>query len=168
MAESVVLIMASYWARSTLHWYPDRGWILEDDRPHEIRDDGVLAWFGDEGFRRRDALQASGQWRYEPLSAPLIGRRISEQIAEAGWMVRVDTRAEFCVERGGCVLAVDGTRPGLLRLDDGAAARETDRIDTAERWLLESALGAEAVSGIAEIMSVVMHRDGNPSGDPRG
>lgn len=159
MASSVVLIMASSWARSTLHWYPDRGWILEDDRPHEIRDDGVLAWFGDEGFRRRDELRASGQWRYEPLSAPLIGRRIRDELAEAGWMVRVDTRVEFSVERGGRVLAVDGTYPGVLRLDAGEAPRDTDRIDAAERWLLESALGAEAVSGIGEIMSVVMHRD---------
>ncbi len=162
MATSVVLVMASSWARSTLQWYPDRGWIREDDRPHEITNDGVLAWFGDEGFRRRDALQTAGQWRYDPLSAPLIGRRIREELAEARWMVRVETRVEFSVERGGRVLAVDGTYPGVLRLDDGAVSRETDRIDAAERWLLESALGADAVSGIDEIMSVVMHSDGKP------
>ena len=60
------------------------------------------------------------------------------------------------------MLAVDGTYPGVLRLDAGAAPRETNRIDAAERWLLESALGVEAVSGIDEIMSVVMRRDGDP------
>jgi hypothetical protein len=162
MATSVVLVMASSWARSTLQWYPDRGWILEDDRPHEITDDGVLAWFGDEGFRRRDALQTAGQWRFEPLSAPLIGRRVREKLAEAGWTARVDTRVEFRIERGGRVLAVDGMHPGVLRFDDGEHPRETDRIDTAERWLLESALGSHAMSGIDEIMSVVMHRDGKP------
>lgn len=160
MASSALLVMGSYWAMSTLRWWPDLGrWTLETDRPHDISEDAVLGTFGDEGFRRRDVLVASGQWRYEPIAAPLIGRRITETIAEAGWAIGTDSVSELRAECGGRVLAVDGTHPGILRLDDGAASRETDRIDAAERWLLEWALGAEAVSGIDEIMSVVMHRD---------
>lgn len=147
MAASALLVMGSYWAMSTLRWWPDlERWTLETDRPHDITEDAVLGTFGDEGFRRRDVLVASGQWLYEPLAAPLIGRRVTETIAEAGWTIGTDTVSGFRAERDRRVLAVDGGRPGVLRLDDGESARETDRIDTAERWLLESVHGSNAIA----------------------
>lgn len=154
MGDLSLLILGSSWAGSYLYWSSARAWTIEDDRFHGIDEDGVLANYGIEPFRRRNALLHSGDWRYDPLAAEIVSRRVSGAAVEAGWDVSVDSGRGFQASRDGQEMVVDASRPGVLRLRASAGVREVERVDEAERWVLERVFGSRGVSRVDEIMTV--------------
>lgn len=152
MAASLLLVMASRWAVSYLHWQPQVGWVREDDRRHSVDDDDVLAMFGSEAFRRRAELESSGSWQYEPLRAEILGRRVHAAVVQAGWDITVDSQSGFKASGDAAEVVVDASFPGVLRLGAPGVEQAVRRVDHAERWVLKAVLDATGVSRVDEIM----------------
>ncbi|NYF15251.1 hypothetical protein HDC37_000063 [Microbacterium sp. AK009] len=85
---------------SELWWTAAGTWLRTHDRPiGELDDAEVSRWFGDEAFRRRDAFLATGADASEPELAELLGRRVRDGVAGAGWTITADDPMNFRAER---------------------------------------------------------------------
>lgn len=152
MSEVFLDILTSRWATSSLQWYDE--WVWSHDRPLGVlTDDDVLAKYGDEAFRRRDVLLATGQQTFEPPLSNLIGRRIEDVMRLAGWEAVVDNQRNFEAVRGASRLEVSGERNGTLILREERTTEMTSHLGAAEKWLLLKAVGMDRMSELSEIMS---------------
>lgn len=138
-------IMTSQWRVARLSWSGKDGWSAVHDRPIGVLDDAaVLAQFGDEAFRRRDELLASGERWYEPKIARLISRRVVQRFVEQGWCVEIDQAMSdvddiFRVSSGERALSVRLPKDDRWSLEfsvDGGAQQQTTSLGQVEQWLL--------------------------------
>lgn len=149
-------VLTSQWASSELWWVEPGEWRWSFDRPlGTLSGSDVLAKYGDEAFRRRDAMIRLDERWYRPRLAPLVGMRVSDALARAGWVAEADGPLEFSVRRGGESLQVvsieRGGRPIVVQGPRGGA--EFTSIADLERWLLTEAGGEVELSGLDEIVS---------------
>lgn len=92
---------------SELWWTAAGTWLRTHDRPiGELDDAEVSRWFGDDAFRLRDAFLATGADASEPELAELLGRRVRDGVASAGWTITADDPLNFRAERAHEVISV--------------------------------------------------------------
>ena len=139
-------VMSSRWALMDLQWsITQQQWFTCHDRPLPSDDSEVRRLYGDEAFRRREILLETGKTWFDPPLAPLIGRRIVDQLTAAGWttldsdewwsgpgylmfrMTRGDDWSEVRLPHYDR-WKLEVVRPGITR--------ELRGVDEAEAWLL--------------------------------
>lgn len=139
-----VRILVSRWAVSELWWTAAGTWLRTHDRPiGELDDAEVSRWFGDEAFRRRDAFLASGADASEPELAELLGRRVRDGVAGAGWTITADDPLNFRAERAHEVISVmaHAGRNPTLEVSTPCGTVMTSNLAVAEGEVLSCALG---------------------------
>ncbi|TQK18370.1 hypothetical protein FBY40_0857 [Microbacterium sp. SLBN-154] len=137
-------ILVSRWAVSELWWTAAGMWLRTHDRPIGELDDGeVLRWFGDEAFRRRDAILATGADAFEPELTELLGRRVRDAVAAAGWTITADDPMNFRAERAHEMISVvpHAGRNPTLEVSSPFGTDTVSNLSVAEGKVLDCALG---------------------------
>lgn len=141
--DADVRILVSRWAVSELWWTAAGRWLRTHERPiGEHEDSEVLRWFGDEAFRRRDAILAIGADACEPELAELLGRRVRDGVAAAGWTITADDPMNFRAERAHEMIAVvprAGRNP-TLEVSTPSGTETMSNLAVAEGKVLDCAL----------------------------
>lgn len=164
MSRQSYSVLISRWRSVELLWLSENSWMEVHDRPvRKIDDAEALKMFGDEAFRRRDALLEANEHAYEPRIAQLVSRRVVTALEQAGWQIEVDDSFNdfedtFRAARGGRTMAilVPAEHRWSLQLTTEGETTRVESLLEAERWLLANGLDdAQAANLTGDIVSAI-------------